>query len=431
MNASPLATAGASLSKTDYASFGVVVPESLKFTPTRRGLAARRVPVKIRAEQQSYSSTNNKLCRIILPNNAIYDTRAGYLTFTVTLSKTGGTYCRLASGVFSIFNRLRILASSTEIEDLRDFNRIYTALWEMLNPPDVTSSIGVTTMGFGTQVDRNAKFPQADYVCPLFSGVLNTELLPFDNITNGVTLELYLEDASQCVETDGTNPSITISNIIFHMERLDLDPQYRSFISNYVASNGLQLGFHTWERYISALTTGSQQNVIIQCRNSSMNGMLNFILNSATISNTTVNDKYLTWIATFPNTAQVSQTSLQINGTQFPDEPIDCISFNRYEAYQMYCRWVQKWKLNGFLAIAPPINSQAFATSRYVQVDDLEPYPEEPDLVNPFSTLNNNQSLIKKMNFTANIDAGYQLDSWVEYFKQIVISKNGSVLVLQ
>lgn len=433
MNQQPLASTGSTLGQTDFGKFGVVVPESLKFQPSRRGLSARRVPVKIRSENQTYASNNNKLVRFMLPNNAIYDTRAGYLTFTLALTTTGGTYKRIHSGIFSIFQRLRILAASTEIEDLRDYNRIYCALWEMVNPIEVTSNIGVTTLGFGSQLQRNAlgAAVSTDYACPLFSGVLNTELLPFDNINAGVILELYLDDAVNVVETDGTVPVITISNPVLHLERLDLEPSYRASLASYVSANGLKIGFRTWDRFINSLTTGSQQNLTINTRNSSMNGILNFLINSSQLQNTLINDKFITWVPTPTAGGTLQQTVLQINGTIFPDEPIDCVNYSRYECYQMYCRWVMKWKMNGFLAIAPPINSNAYQSSRFVQIDDLEAYPEEGDLVNPFTTLSNNNTLIKKLQFSAAIPSGWQLDSWVEYFKEIIIAQNGSVSVLQ
>lgn len=423
---------GASLVDSSFGGASAVIPNSLKFTSSKRGIGARRVPVKLRSEQQTYASNNNKLIRILLPNNSLYDTRNGYLTFTVTVATTGGTYKRVHRGIFSIFNRFRVVVGSTEVEDLRDYNRIYSALWEMINPADVTTTIGDQVMGFGTTAQRNALGAAAStsYACPVFSGILNTELLPFDNIGGGMYLDFYLEDGVACVETDGTVPIITVSNVVFHVERLELENGYRDFIRSYVSTNGLNIGFHTWERYINSLTTGTQQNITINHKSSSMNGMLNFLINSTTLNDTTVNDRFLDWIPN-PGGNALTQSSLFINGAVFPDEPIDCVSTFKIEPYQMYCRWIMKWKLNSFLAIAPPITNAAFITARFCQIDDLEAYPEEYDLINPFSTLGNNATLIKKINFNAAIPAGWQLDSWVEYFRQIMIRSDGTVVVLQ
>jgi hypothetical protein len=439
MNLSPLATTGSSLAQTAFADMPVVIPESLKFQDQKRGLAARRVPVKLRAETSQNASNNNKQIRIIFPSNTIFDTRNGYLTFDLALTQTGGTYKRIHSGIFSIFQRFRVVSGATEIEDLRDYNRLYAALWEMTNPIEVTGNIGVVRMGFGTQLQRNAlgAASSTGYVCPLFSGVLNTELLPFDNFSSAVEIQLYLDDAINCVECDGTNPIITISNVVFHVERLELDPAYRAKLRQYVLSNGLTIGFRTWDRVITALTTGAVQSVPISVRNSSVNGILNFFINSAQIGTTTVNDRFITW-SPFPSATGTGAagdgalvtTQLNINATQFPDEPIDCLNYGRYECYQMYCRWLMKWRLNGFLAIAPPINSDAFNTNRFVQIDDLEPYPEEGDLVNPFSTIMNSTVLQKKQIFNNTIGSNWQLDSYIEYYKLIRIKADGPPDVL-
>lgn len=436
---SSLKATGANLGATDLGKFSAVVPNSLKFTSSKRGIGARRIPVKLRAEQQSYSSNNNKKIRILFPNNALYDTRNGYMTFDINVSANASTYVRVHQGVFSVFNRLTIVSGATEVEDLRDYNRIYSALWKMINPPDVVSSIGNNLMGFGSQADRNLLYGSGtvSLCCPVYSGILNTELLPFDNI-NGMFMDFYLEDPTMCVETDGTSPNVTLSNIIFHVERLELDGEYREYIKNYVNTNGLNIGFHTWERYINTLTTGTQQTLTIQHKSSSMNGMLNLFVNSTEINLTTVNDKFITWPSSPAalGASAITQSQLLINGAVFPDEPIDCINALKAEPYQMYCRWIMKWKLNGFLPIAPPITNDAFNGNApfldsFVQIDDLEAYPEEMDLINPFTTLGNNATLLKKIQFLAALPAGWQLDSWVEYFRQIVIQSNGNVVVLQ
>lgn len=417
-----------SLSGTDFSSFSTVIPDSVKFKPVRAGLAARRIPVRWRSEAQTYASNGNQLVRIVLPDGALYDTRSAYLTFDLTLTKTGGTYARLASGVFSIINRLRILVNSTEVENIINYNDIYSKLWEMTVPNLVTGNIGVTTLGFGTQAQRNVLGAAAttSYTCPLLSGVLNTELLPFDNLSTGMVLELLLENPLMCVETDGTNPIISISNVMFHMERLELDESYRAYVASYVRSNGLQLGFHTWERNINALTQGTAQNISISSKNSSVNGILNFFTLSSQTTTTTVNDKFLNWLP-------LGMTSFQINinGKIFPDEPVDCVTGNAFEVWQMYARWSKRWKLNGFLDHPAPINTQVFPVNRYVFICDFEPFPECDDLVNPFSTLGNNANIIIALRFAALIPANYQLDSWLESFRQIKIACDGKITVLQ
>lgn len=413
----------------EFSLNATVIPESLKFGKVAKTIAARRVPVKIRAEQQSYSSDKNKLIRIPLPDGALYDTRLGYLTFNALVTKTGGTYVRFASGIFSIFNRIRVLAGSTEIEDIRDYNRISAILFELFSPILSTGNVGVTSMGFGTQAQRNtlgASATGTDYACPLFSGVFGTELLPLDNIQNDIFLEMYIEDPTVCVETDGTLPIITISSVLFHIERLELQDDYRRFIASTVRTNGLTLGWHAWERFSQTLAPGTNQNVTISAKNSSLSVMLNIFLDSSTINSTTTNDKFLTW-----QRQNLTSSQLFINGRVFPDEPVDTLTCSAWECYQTYLEWITKWRLNGIIPIAPPINAVAFFSDRFFQLDDLEPFPELDDVINPFNTIGNNINLIKKYTFSAATPANYQLDTWVQSFRQIYISPDGSVRVNQ
>lgn len=427
MDSNALASSGAGLANTAYANFSVEVPRTLQFKETRRGLAARRTPVKIRTDQQTYSSNKNKLVRFSLPNDSLYDTRYGYMTFTMTMEKTGGTYCRMHSGIFSCFNRMRFRVGSTDIEDVNDYNRIYNLQWQLLNPPEVTGNIGVTVMGFGTQADRNALFPTAQYACPISSGVLNTELLPFQCFNAGSFLEFYLEDGVNCMETDGSAPNFTIENPVLHIERLEIDPSYMARIRTMIENRGLRISYRTFNRFTNALTTGALQQCLINTKNSSMNGILNIFVNSSTISDPTVNDRFINWTPTPGGLGTLIQSQLQINGKMFPDEPIDTFNTQRFEVYQMYCRWIMKWNTQCILPIAPPVNNQAFQTTQFVQIDDLEAYPEEPELVNPMSTLSINQTLMKKFSFSGIIASNWQLDSYVESFQEARISRNGAV----
>jgi len=415
------------LNGTDFSNLEIYIPETLKFKTIKQGLAAKRTPVKVRAEQQTYASNNNNQIKFKMPNGNLYDTRFGYISFNMQLSVTGGTYLRLQSGIFSCINRICIWFNGTLIEDIRDWNRIYTMLWEMQNPIDVTTNVGVNLMGFGTQAERNILGPlNSQYCMPIWSGVLNTELLPVSNLSGGMWMEFYIEQGAACVETDGTNPIITITAPILHIEKLELDKSYMAQITDYINRNGLIIGFNSWQRFTNLLSTGTRTDITIQSKASSVNGMITIQLNSNNLNNTLANDRFLTWPQNNLYTAQV-----QLNGPMFPDEPIDCQFAYGLEAYQGYCRWIMKWKTDGILEIAPPINNSAFFNDRFLQIMDFEAYPEVMDLVNPFTTLQNNGNIVLTFTYSSAVPSGYQADTWVESFVKVRIDSNGSTIVLQ
>lgn len=420
------------LTNTEFASLPYEVPRSLRTTTVKQGLPARRTIVKIRAEQQSYQSNKNNLVRIMLPNDALYDTRGGYLKFDLEILTTGGTRKRLHNGSFSVFQRMRVMAGATEIEDINDWNEIYSILYEIGNPALVRNNVGTELLGFGTQLQRDtwAAAGVKTYGCTLFSGVFNTELLPFECINSGIVLELYLAQGVNVVETDGTNPIIIVSNVTFYMHRIDVDPTYYANIKSMVKARGLQIGFRTWEKNVQALTTGARSDLTINQKSSSLNTILNVFMYSAQLSDTLVNDKFLTWTPS-PGGVELISTQNQINGKMYPDEPIDCSSLaQRIEPYIGYTTWDMKWRLNGLIQIAPAVSHTAFNNNRFIQIDDYEAYPEEPDLVNPFTTLGNNATLIKKIQFAGAIPSSWQLNSWAESFRQVIIRSDGRVAVL-
>ncbi len=420
-----LAQQGASLDDTLLKNFPVVIPDNVKFHQAKVALQAKRTVIKIRAENQTYSSANNQQIRIKFPNNALYDTRYGYFTCNLTVTATGGTYVRLANGAFSAFDRLHNIFGSSEIEDIRNYNELQNIVWNATVLPDVTGSIGVPNMGFGTQLQRNGYAAGHNFVIPLYSGVLNTELLPVHNVNAGLIIELFLANAVNCVETDGTNPVVVADNIIFYVERMDMDSAYTAFIKNWVATYGLQIGFVSWERYVNSLNTGTQQNITINNRASSVDGFYNIFVNSAQIANTTINDKFVNW--TNPG---LIQYNMLINGSIYPDEPIDTLTNNAAQAYCIYLRWLNKQRLDGAIDLQVPIPAQFFNVNQFLFIMDMNPYPGQ-NLIVPFSTLGNNATIILNLTFAAPIAANLQLNTWVRYYKQIAIYGNGMVNVIQ
>ncbi len=422
---------GVSLDQTVLNKFSVYIPEAVKFKQSKAALACRRSPLKLRAENTTYATNNNKQIKIKFPNSALLDTRYGHLTFDCAIAVTGGTYRRLAYGAYTPFQRLNLKVATADVEDIRDYNRAQAIILETEVIADIMSSFGSSTtvggLGFGTTAERNALgLLNTSYAIPLFSGVLNTELLPFQNVKSGMELSLYLDDPTTFVETDGTTPIVTISNVVFHVEKLDLDEKYLSFIMNYVAANGLQMGFHSLERYSNALSTGLQQTILLNARQSSVSGFFNVFVDSTTINTTTTNDKFLNWLP--QNLTQYQMTS---NGVIFPDEPIDCTTNGGFEAYKIYARYLCKWKLNGMIPEKLPIPFDFFRTNRFIFMLDMEAYPEENGLINPFTTLNNSASTQLKLTFSAPVAANTQLDTWVKYFKQVTIYGDGSARVIQ
>jgi hypothetical protein len=404
-----------------------IIPSSIRFRTLRTALPAKRVPIKIRAEQTSYTSNQNKLIKINFPVNIedLIDTRKGYLTFDTQIATVGGTYVRVQQGIYNIFNRIRLRIGGYELEDIRDYNKIYSLLWEMIQSPDTTANIGYLNMGFGTQYDRNnlsGNNVVTGYTCPVMSGIFTQELLPLGVLKQGLCLELYIEDPTVSLETDSSSQVVTISNIQFHCERLELKKSFQAYVNNYIRTKGLKLGFTSWEHYTNILSAGVNTQIALNHRSSSVSTVINFLLPSSQNNNTLINDRHYTFLK-----YNLSEASILFEGRLFPDEPYDANSPWSIELYQSYARWINRWTLQGFLLNPPPINIQAFNTSKFFVLFDFEAYPEEVDIINPFNTIRSNNALDMRFKFSTSVPSGMQMDSWVEYYTIIEIYADGMV----
>ncbi len=416
------------LDATVFANYPDYVPEEIKFGEIRKALAARRTPIIIRSLNTQYSTAGNRKIMIKLSNQNILDLRKGFLKMDITLTAPGSTYKRLHSNIQCIFNRIVVRSGSVVIQDNRDANRKALLMYEITQDPDMTGCIGMNG-GFGTQAERNtAGGLTQSYMVPLPSNLLKSELLPTRDLANPIEIDLYLEEPSVVMETDSVGAlNIAVENVEFHVEKYELESSYSQYISDYIANNGLKLGFHELERYQNLVTTSVTQNLIINSRNSSLYGIMNIFVPSATLNDPSVNDRLITWLPTGLQTTQVD-----VNSKLYPDEPTDCVSTNRWNAYQMYLRWANAWALDGIIFKAPPITSTAFSTDRFIQFDDFEPFPEAPKtIINPFTTLENSANIRKKYTFTVAPPANTQLDSYVEFFVEIQITAGGSVVIKQ
>ncbi len=416
------------LSETAFATFGVEIPDDLKFAEIKQALAARCTPVIVRVETPSFSTNGNRKVLIKLPNKDILNLRKGHITFDAQI-QGNGTRMRIAEGISSIFDRIVVRSGSQILEERKNYNKIFAMLNLLQNDPDTVGDIGMR-MGYGLQSEREAVSGNGvitNYACPLSSGILGTEILPTGDLALPIEIELWIADPNACLETDSTVSSITLTNVQFRCERYEVEDSYKNFISSFIQKNGLKLGFHSWELYITPLTTALTQQLVINNRNSSVNGLINTIMPSDTQLTTTLDDRMTTWL---PNNLGTNHTN--VNGSMFNEEPTDLVTNNRWDAYKAYLRWVKMSKLDIMRERKVPINSTQFAIDKFVQIDDFEPFPTIADnIINPFTTLENGNNIMKKLTFTSAPPANRQLETLVEFFTQVNIYPNGTASVSQ
>ena len=210
----------------------MVIPSSIKFASPKQGPPGKRKEFRMPPEASTYTSNSTNIIRFFFNNSGLIDFTRGFLAFDLTITAPGSTYARVAQGIWSVFNRVR-LTTGAELEDMREYGRMQTLLWETNRDPDVGAALG-EVYGYGTQAERNVWGATAnkDYTMPLLCGLFLTGPLTMGLFRQRLQLELYIEDVLRCIETDSPGGIVlTFTNVYFHYETLELDDSTMSAIS--------------------------------------------------------------------------------------------------------------------------------------------------------------------------------------------------------
>ncbi len=427
-NADPLSGTNTEMfQKIKFGSdLSTIVPSDLLFVAPKLGTPVSRNPVKRRAEQTTYSTQSNNEVIIQFPNDSIYDARRGYITFDLAIVTTGGTYKRIAEGIWSIWYRIRTLLGF-ELENFYEYNRLYSIFWDAINDARQSQAVARLIMGIGTPTERNILgATTSHYMMPLLSGFFDQDVLPLNFINNTVQLYMNLGEASTFVETDGTNPIVTVSNVIFHYERILAGPEYVDRIRSTMAVNGLRLGFDTYNYYTQILPIGamSTNTITINHKSASIKHFISVFTKANEVSNTTVNDKFRTWLK------KTNQWQLRLNSILYPEEPVSYNDPLSIEAYMVYVNWLNKWNLSGKLTFEPPpITQQEFSADKFLLIVDINGYPMDKDVINPVG----NDAVSIQMQLDVNIPVALaevnRFDTYVCYFRQFSIFADGTARV--
>jgi hypothetical protein len=401
-------------------NFPVKVPQSMKFPGVVVGMPQARDETKLPSDNNTYGTNTQRIVKFVIPNEHIVDFRQGYVAFDLTVTVTGGTYARLAQGVWSAFDRVRIKgATSGEVEDLRMYNLLQTVLYEALVEEGISGTLGESLWGVGTTVQRNAWAAGKRYGMPLLCGLLSKSVLPLKFMTDVIEVELYLADPSTCVETDGSDPVITLNNLKLHYEKIRADRAYEQNLKDQIATKGINFHFKSYEHFGNNVTAARTSNQINH-RADSVDFVINLFRDQNTMNDPTVNDKFLTW-----GKNNVTQYQTMINGERHPEEPIECQG-DAIQAYITLLKWQRKWVVDGLKEDPPTIDGAAFNSNKFLMIQDLRAHLES-DVINPRGTATHSADMQLDVLMSAAPGTPLQLDSFVGYHMVVNISPSGKL----
>lgn len=389
-----------------------VLPESLDLRSVMKAPDITREFKIWRPEnQQGYTTKGDNRIRFKIPNNEIMDLRRSSLEMIVTLEKTGGTYIRLAQGC-PIIDRARIVIGKFESEN-QFYNRCMNYQWNTGVDAAVQSSVGQDKMGYGSQIDRNAFGADASgtkYTIIMKAGLLNMDILPMKILSKmggygkEAFIELTLAVPSQCIETDGTNPEITVSGLEWNYNQLS-GAAWESRLENIVRQPGFCFGYREWSCYQNSVTSTSN-DLQIPWRGSSINSIHSILVDGSALNDSTKNDRYTTWLKTLSNGSSVTQYQYNFNNTWVPQEAISCRD-DADRAYDIYLADQGLWDNRMHMKFAAPIDVTSFNDDQFTMIVDLQSVPRDvwnirsqDSIFNNLSTVNNTMNTMLRLDLS-------------------------------
>lgn len=358
-----------------------VTPASVSVNHPVKVPDLNRLDKRLQSSETNYASNGNNILTFDFPNISPIDFRGGFVFLNVILSKTGGTYIRIAQGVWSIINKVRILFGDFE-DEIQYYNRFYSYLFQVGTDNDVKSTIGYDLLGLGLASDRNtwgADAAGTSYVMPFYYGLFRQGILPMNALSSKgnsqlLRIELYLENPSYCIETDGTNPIITINNLRWHYTQVtSCNGDFEADLGRIVSMGAFQVGFETHALYSNPVLS-SAPDIIIQWKGASLNAFVHWFVDGSTYSTTTTNDKFITFLRTFTGAVTVNNYQMNINETWLPVEAVDCTGI-AFRAYLMFLNYLGLWKIDGRCKFAAPITLDGFNDDEFFMVQDCRSIP--------------------------------------------------------
>lgn len=406
------------------------------YSEPKRGLNVYRSPRKFNpTNTQTFTTGNNDVIRIRMPNDCPTDFRRAFLLADISITVTGGTYKRMSYGSWSFIDKLRYHSSGDTIEEIQYYNRVYSALWTLGSNPDYLNALGPNLLYTGSQATRNATAAAGTFrvAIPILLGYFGVGVIPLNAFKNIYQeLEIYLAPASTFVETDGTNPVVTISNIDLHVEQIgSWNGSYERSLVKIVDEGRFTVWFRTFTTFQNNVIN-QQSDLVIANRQESVERIDSWMYDTGTLTNTGVNDKFIT----FPKNNAFSY-QLKFNNRLWPDEEVRTDG-TAPEGYINYLRSIEQWKLEGMPGFQcgfpeprvslPNINQTAYNLNDFFMVADLRNSPEA-EVLNNFSTEANSNDVIFKLKLLAIPPPQTALLSMVGFFTLARFLPSGKVLI--
>lgn len=368
------------------------------------GVPADRITVRIPSQISRVTESSNQMI-FDIPNSSVMDFRQGGLQFKLSVSATGGTYARASNGVHTGIQRVRVLFDSEVIEDLNSFGLI-TSMLAVSGDPDYASSLGYVMAGFGNATRRNTLGSNnQSYVISLLLGSLRKPL-PLNMITSRLRIEVYWQPANVWIETDGTSPTYTITDINLYADQMNFGSEYIAQLKKTFMEEGhISIPYLSYESFTNSVTNAGTNSLQIPAKKRSLKGLASVMRTASTVADPTVNDKFETY-NNLNIGLDVRTYQAKINNTFYPqvaiateaalNGPTDAIGnpIGYYNMLRLLRQWnfYRPFSLNSNLA-------QNYFIDRFIMAINVAPHQSQ--IMSGLDTATNFSTILLNIDLTA------------------------------
>jgi hypothetical protein len=277
----------------------IVVSKKFDYSQKKASIPAVR---KTRRFQPTNGGTfqgsgGTSVIRIPVRGEMFLDGQKSYLKFTLTNLETTAKL-KLTSSCESVFSRIRVLVGGVIASDVQNLNVLnellsthasegYNKQKQMVSGRSVVDADGDASEIIGEEIGTASS---VTYCCPIFSGFLNSKLLPLELFgTQSITLELYLAEPAQIGIWDAVlaknGYSISDVEYIASMVEIQDDSFLNDLKSKMSSATGLEFHGTTFTTHVNSLgATATSASINIPERSKSLKAIMTVFLSTPNLS---------------------------------------------------------------------------------------------------------------------------------------------------
>jgi len=387
----------------------VKVPPALSLAnDSALGIDIKSTPVRQKSTVESYLPGEKII--INLPSDFV-DFRDFYLTMfaQITTPGAGSTYDRFSMPFGSIVEKIECFFGSTKVVSIENYG-LLRAIWRAAKPSAVTNNLDE---GSSTPATRAAQSVAGRQYIFRPEIQLLEEVLPLHKSSMPFRIELTLGDVNSVLESDGTNPVFTVSQVYAHYRTMVVPDSYDALLDAKIASGSFLIPFRSWSEYNDTTLSGNSVTIQIgSARFKSVNRLLAVMRGLADSQDLTVDGKMNTF-----NANGLSTLSLKVGQRIFPPDFYDLnIDTNFYELMQVFVNTTNN-RYHGRDRFGDILGAATWSTGSTVMPFDLrDDQGVDEDLYgNGIDTSSGNNILLLRINLGGAPAATQKTSTYTEY----------------